>query len=424
MSKRPIQIGHPLRFWEPIEDVVTEVVSPIAHDGVMTRGIYYRPKHNPKPKVAVLAVHPRSDFHQLFVFPALLRAGYACLGGNARNINHDSNAIQENILLDVGAYVNWLKAQGIEQIVFAGMSAGSSMMLYYHDQASKSPSERLATNPAGGRTRLQEADLSPADGFISIASHLGQGPYLPDIVDPSIVDEANPLLRNAELDMYDPANGFRTPGEWCEYSDEFLDRYRAAQKARIKRVDDRCLSILADNRRAKARADADGFDELSLDWQRGIQNRQYYQPVITVPCTAADPRMVDKRLDPSNRDYGCLFGPRPHLINNGYTGFARTHTPASWLSTWSANHSNSDIRKNGPSMTGPSVVINAGKDVAIYHEAHTRQIHDCLGGDDKTYLKYDNALHFFQPHHADDDLTDLRALGGDLVGWLRERFPL
>ncbi len=53
---------------------------------------------------------------------------------------------------------------------------------------------------------------------------------LPHGRNPSVLDEANPDVRNVELDLYDQRNPNQPP-----YSAEFLSRFRAAQLARVRR---------------------------------------------------------------------------------------------------------------------------------------------------------------------------------------------
>ncbi|MBL0932924.1 MAG: alpha/beta hydrolase, partial [Alphaproteobacteria bacterium] len=52
-----------------------------------------------------------------------------------------------------------------------------------------------------------------------------------DWIDPSVIDENDPDRRDASLDLYHP--DIRPP-----YSTEFLQRFRAAQLARVRRRTD------------------------------------------------------------------------------------------------------------------------------------------------------------------------------------------
>ena len=67
--------------------------------------------------------------------------------------------------------------------------------------------------------------------------------------------------------------------------------------------------------------------------------------------TDADPRAVDRSLDPSARDYGSIWGRRPDWINYGAVGFGRVVSPEAWLSTWSGLASQAEIAVTGSRMT-------------------------------------------------------------------------
>ena len=56
-------------------------------------------------------------------------------------------------------------------------------------------------------------------------------------LDPAIIDEQDPFLRDASLDMFDAANA-------PPYSAQFLARFRAAQLARNERITDWALAQL------------------------------------------------------------------------------------------------------------------------------------------------------------------------------------
>src|SRR5512134_1982002 len=110
--------GSWVRFREPVDGLAQcEQTTVYAHDGTQVRGLYWTPKGNPRPRVAVMAAHPRVDFSQHYAFPALLRAGYGCLGANLRSLNNDIACVHEQILLDVAAYACWLRdARGADRV--------------------------------------------------------------------------------------------------------------------------------------------------------------------------------------------------------------------------------------------------------------------------------------------------------------------
>jgi hypothetical protein len=87
---------------------------------------------------------------------------------------------------------------------------------------------------------------------------------------------------------------------------------------------------------------------------------------MTVYRTDADPRAVDRSLDPSERDYGSIWGRRPDLINYGPVGFGRVVSPEAWLSTWSGLSSQAEIAITGSRMTLPALQVVYAADNCIY----------------------------------------------------------
>jgi hypothetical protein len=414
-----------IRFREKVDFAALEAVTLNAHDGAQVRGLYWTPKRNPRPKVAVMAAHPRVDFSQHYAFPELLRAGYACLGANTRSLNNDINCIHEQLVLDLGAYMRWLKEErGIEKIVWLGNSGGGSLGGLYQQQAKAAPAARLAQTPAGRRMPLASATLPPFDAMMIVAAHTGQGRIMNDVVDAAVIDENDPLQSDPALDMYDPANGFRPAPAWTEYDDAFLKRYRAAQLARVARLDAIALSLIARQSEAEAsRADA-GFAQLPFARQRAIEQRAAFQPVMTIYRTMANPNYVDRRLDPSNRGYGCLLSERPDLMNFQLLGFGRVQTPEAWLSTWSGLSSNANLLRTAAAITEPTAVVNAGRDLDVYPEAHSKAIFRALAGSDKIYFDFPGRLHYFEPDEGEDPTAPVRDLMSKLLPWLEERCPL
>ena len=412
-----------IRFREKPDMAEVEVATVNAQDGAQIRGLYWTPKGR-RAKTAIMAAHPRVDFSQHYSFPDFLRAGYACLGANLRSINNDVNCVHEQLVLDLGAYARWLKDEkGIEKIVWLGNSGGGSLGGFYQQQAKAAPTARIGRTPAGRPVPLADANLPPFDAMLITAAHTGQGLIMNDVIDPAVVDEKEPLLTDPALDLYDPRNGFKPAPAWSEYDDAFLKRYRAAQVSRVARIDAIARSLLARQADAEAARADPAFARLPFERQRAIQQRASFQPVMTVYRTMANPNYVDRRLDPSNRGYGCLLSERPDLMNYQLLGFGRLQTPDAWLSTWSGLSSNANLLKTAAAITEPAAVVNAGRDRDVYPETHSKAIFRALATKDKAYFEFPNRLHYFEPDEGEDPTAPVRELMGTLLPWLQERCP-
>lgn len=415
-----------IRFREPVKEFAScEQTTVYAHDGAQCRGLYWTPKSNPRPKVAVIAAHPRVDFTEHYAFPRLLKAGYACLGANLRSLKNDVNCIHEHLLLDMAAYMQWLRGEmGVEKVVWLGNSGGGSLGCFYQAQAKAAPAQRLHGTPAGRPVPLAEVSMPAFDAMMITAAHTGQGLIINETIDPSVLDENRPLLTDPSLDMYDPANGFRPAPAWSRYTPEFVERYRAAQLERVARLDAVARAMVQEKNDAEAMQSNEGFSTLPFTAQRAILHRASFQPLMTIYRTMANLHYVDNSIDPSNRGYGGLISSRPHLANYQLAGFARMQTPDAWLSTWSGLSSNANLLKNAPAVTEPVVVVHAGKDLDVYPNTHTQRIVDSLGSTDKTYLDFPNALHYFEPDEGEDPNTGAIAQMAKLLPWLQSRVPL
>ena len=113
-----------------------------------------------------------------------------------------------------------------------------------------------------------------ADGAIFLAPHPGQGQLLLACIDPSVADEQDPMSVVPELDPYRPANGFAEPPASSAYTEEFLARYRAAQRDRVARIDAVAREHLA--RTAEARA-AFGTSGNALDRRRSLAPQDHHR---------------------------------------------------------------------------------------------------------------------------------------------------
>jgi hypothetical protein len=333
---RPLPAG---TTCEPLQLVTPDHA--VAHGWLYSRG---------GESTVVCLMHPRANFSRHYAVPALLEAGFAVLCENSRWLNNDATLIHERVLLDVAEGLSKARER-YERVVLIGNSGGGSLYTFYLSQANAPTGARLTETAAGEPLDLNRFDLPGADAIVYLAAHPGEGWFLQNAIDPSLLSEGDPFSSDPKLDLYDPANGFAPPPQSSRYAPEFLARYRAAQRARIERIDALALARIARKRAAREAGDL-----------RGAMATEF----LLVYRTDADPRAVDLSLDPSQRDYGSLWGRRPDLINYGPVGFARVVSPEAWLSTWSATHSRAEISATGRRMTLPALVLDYAGDNAIY----------------------------------------------------------
>lgn len=389
---------------------VTSVHELTTADGATVRGVLARV---PGARTVVCLMHPRQDVTHHPLVPPLLRAGAAVWTQHPRSVNNDLNLVHEQALLDVAAGQVFLRESGFDAVVTLGHSGGGTLFAYYLEQAALAPQDRIATTPGGRPTTLAEADMPVADGAVFLAPHPGQGKLLLACIDPSVADESDPLSVVPELDPWNPANGFAEAPQISSYPAEFLQRYRAAQRDRVARIDAVAREALA--RTAEARA-------TSRRTGAAVDRRRSLAPTImTVFRTDADPRTVDLTLDPSERPYGSLFGKRPDLIDYGQVGFGRLSTPEAWLSTWSGLSSDADFVRCAPGVTAPTLFVELTGDQAAFPGDSARMI-AALGAEDLTTARV-RGLHFGAPI-APGEPTGNELAATEIAEWLGKRFPL
>lgn len=414
--------GPPFHFrGRPAADVEPIVLRTV--DFRVLDGLWWTPSSGGGSKVGVLAIHPRVDFSRHYAFVSLLEAGVTCLGLRSRCVNDDKDCVHEELVYDVAAGVDALRARGVEVVVLLGNSGGGSLAALYQSQALAPPAKRSSRTPAGSRTGFEQAELRPADAMIYLAPHPGQGRVLGHCIDPAVTDEADPLATDPGLDMYLPRNGFAAPPAWSQYDDAFVARFRRGQHERVARLDEQARAAIAAGREAARAIEADDFARRSDDERRLLARRKALQSLMIVYRTMANPDYVDHERDPSPREYGSLLSDRPDLMNWQLLGFGRVCTPRAWLSTWSAQASRADMVTNLAHIATPSLMIHAGADREI-HPSAQRELDEALVADDRTTVTFDRARHYFEPDLGEERSPHRDELGALLVSWLRERFEL
>lgn len=340
------------------------------------QGLYHRPA-GARPTTALIATHYNVDFSEHYLGPHLAERGYGFLGWNTRYRGNEAFLLVDHALVDIGVGVRWLREQaGVEQVVILGNSGGGSLMGAYQSQATEPNLEPVA----GGKLPEAVLDLPAADLYIALNAHAGRPEVLTAWWDPSVVDEADPLSVDPDLDLY-------AAGREAPYDRAWLERYREAQAAR--------------NRRVTAWA----HEELARLAAAGAHDR-----VFNIHRVWADPRFLDLSLDPSDRRVGCYAGD-PRRANDGPLGIGRTSTLRTWLSMWSLDEAQCNGAQHLPRITVPSLVVQSLADRGVY-PSDARAIADAIGASD-TQLQLVPGEHYFEDGGR-DEVADL------LVGWLQD----
>jgi pimeloyl-ACP methyl ester carboxylesterase len=290
--------------------------------------------HRQKSKVAAIVIHPTSNFMGHYLLEPLAGRGIACLGLNTRYLGSDVALLLERAIQDLGAGVRWLRAQGYERVLLLGNSGGGALVSMYQAQAEKLT---IHDTPAGDAIDLRPEDLPPADGIALNAAHLGRYRLLQNWIDPAVIDEHDPASSNASLDMFDSANG-------PPYSKEFMAAYRAAQLARLDRIEKWAHELLARSHQSK-----NGISDMAFVIHR----------------TLADPRCLDPRLDANDRAPGTTVWGPPREQNLAANSMGRYTSLKSFLSQW-ASCSRGDGPTNLARTTVPVLLVEHTADSSTF----------------------------------------------------------
>lgn len=388
-----------------------------AEDGAHSSGILYT---RGEEKTAIVFNHPRADFSSHYLTPFLVEAGYAVYGGQTRYLGNDVNCEHECLCADLAAQVRYLRAEGFEHVLFCGNSGGGPLSTFYMAQANTPVGERLTTTAAHEPYDLNELDLPQADGLINLAGALSEGALELANLDPSVTDEDDPLSCDPDLDMFNPANGYRKPPDSSCYSEEFLTRYRAAQIDRCRRIDARARQEVARKRKYRAMMAEPGFADLPLEEQNAITRMAVACNTLVIYRTMADPALTDLSIDPNKRSILGLMQPDPQVANWSIPGFVQMMTAEGWLSTWSGLSTRVNMHEDAKKVTQPVLSITLSADVTILPFVG-RGLYENAASADKSYVEVDTDHFAFKPVEPRD--AGIPEVAEAIVTWLNTRFP-
>jgi len=382
-------------------------------DGAATSGSLYQPATPTDTVVCVM--HPREFMACHYLIPDIVGAGFAAWSQAPRSVGNDLRLEHEFALHDVATGLAELKARGYRRIVLLGNSGGAGLYAFYAQQASLPGAQRIAKTPAGKPTQLAELDMPVPDGLVFVGPHPGQGALLMNCIDPSVAVEGEALSVDPSLDPLNPANGYGG-AKGTRYAAEFVERYRAAQRERVARLDALAHSLIEQRLAARQRVKAQGATASAEDRRLAA-----HTPILNVWRTDGDLRCFDLSLDPSNRKFGSLWGADPFASNYGAVGFARQCTPESWLSTWSGLSSNATLAKTAAAITQPVLVVEYTGDQACF-PSDVRRIVESIATTDKRHHRV-RGDHHGRALAPNEEPGRLEA-GRLLAAWLHETFPL
>jgi len=360
-----------------------------AMNTIVVEGQYLKP--DTASDTVLIFMHPTGTMNLLPMPNALAAAGVHCLCCGSRYPHNDSGLIMEKVILDLGQYIQYAKEKlGFKKVILAGWSGGGSLSMFYQSQAEK---PTITHTPAGDPVDVVGANLVPADAVLQLAAHVSRAITLTEWLDASILDENDLSKRDVELDLYDPQNPNQPP-----YTDAYVKRYREAQVARSKRIDDFVFAKL------------DAFKKA------GTPNDEF---CFVVHGTMADPRWLDLKVDPNDRKgpNWCFMG-EPKTVNMMPAGLARYSSLRAWLSQWSIEHS----RAKGPECAGdisvPVLVIENSADDACT-PSHAARLLKGVQHNDKEFHVIKGATHYYigQP----DKMAEAVVLVTD---WLKRKYLL
>ena len=296
-------------------------------------------------------MHPTSNFMGHYLIEPLAARGVACMGLNSRYAGNDTLLLMERVLQDLGAGVQFLRAQGYEKVVLVGNSGGAALSCFYQAQAERLTIERMVDgDPAG----LSPQDLPPVAGLALCAAHEGRATLMRNWIDPSLTDEHDGLSCDPALDMYDPRNG-------PPYGEDFLARFRLAQQQRYERLD----RWVGERLRHLRGLTAPGSPR---------------DEVFAVYRTHADPRFLDLSLDANDRAAGSVWGAGAEgarAVNYAASQMGRITSLKAWLSQWSP-HSRADGPANLARTSVPVLLCTYTADQSTFPS--TRQAWLAAGG--------------------------------------------
>lgn len=291
--------------------------------------------------------HPSRSSLDSFLAESLVWHGAGFIGIDCRYVAEgDDDFVLRSALEDVAGALTALLPDG-RRVVLVGQSGGAPFMAALE-----------------ARYRFGEA-------LVLLAPYVSRAERLARWIDPAVRDDGS---RDPNLDLYAPG---RTP----PLARSFVERYRAAQWARIASLAEEAASHLrSGNPTAK----------------------------LQIPHLCADPAFIDRSLDPNQRG-ACPLG-EPANVNRQSGLLADGTTARAFFEQWYQPTCSADLRHLLPHLDMPVLSVAFGAD-ALVMPSETSRVATALPRG-STLWTLDGARH--DPSHQPDHVD---ALARKMLAW-------
>lgn len=399
-------------------------------------GIFYEPADGKERKhTAVLVMHSDEDYLTFPTGAELAKRGYPTLCANVMTkegvifMQHEKMHCVKDALV-------WLREQpGIEKVVLMGHSGGATLMSAYQCLAENGSeifqgSEKIYPSP-------DREEMVPADGIMLLDANWGNAVMQLFSLDAAVTDEESGMKLNAEMDLFNPANGFRREGS-C-YSEEFIRRYQKGQGARNNALLKAALERLAKIEAGEGRYSDDEPFVIPGAAQSFFNNKLFAQDIRLMSHTAEPQKLIHKDGSITTEIvHSVRRSENPESFTHSFREGARDLTVKSYLSSyairteedfgydechvWGIDWSSSYAAPPGnmANVKAPTLVMGM---TGGWEYLAAETIYNMSAAKDKTLAFVEGASHKFTPAKAYESYPGqfgdtMKLLHDYVAGWL------
>ncbi len=372
-------------------------------------GMLYEPtKLGPNSRVGLVYTFPRATFDASAPVE-IVKRGYRVLLVTP----YTENISPTDGIAETSRGIAYMRTvPGVERVVIVGHSGGGQLMALYANVALNGPAacqnpEIIYPCKSEDVSGLAKPDglvlLDPSPGTINPAS----------AVDPAY--DANNRRTRAELDLYNPANGYDPKTGSATYTSDFQKKFHAAQSQRNMQLIDHALARLKLIEQGKGTFKGDE-PLVVVGTVNGGNSARLYHTDVSLQSRTKRPHLLLKA--DGSRSNEIVKSVRPasgtrDMQNIGKLSFwAINTTVRNYLANY-ALRTNRDFAitaddivgvdwksamrstpHNATGITVPTLVLS----MSCYYFVTTSEIiYDHLAAQDKTYASVEGALHGFNP---------------------------